>query len=126
MLFYKTYMSNLSLMVSFKDDLNGEHHRILDDELLDLEADGQVGRPIDGSQGGGLVCVDALAEVSAHGGGEDLLDLGHTGGGAHQDDLADDVHGEAGRLEGGQQRGGHALHDVGGHLFKLFTGYLPK
>lgn len=119
-------MSDLSLMVPFKNDLNGEHHGILDDEFLDLEADGQVSRPVDSSQSGSLIRVDALAEVGAHGSRKDLLDLGNAGGGADEDDLAEDVHGEAGQLEGGQQWGRHALHYVGSHLFKLFTGYLPQ
>jgi len=51
-------------VVTLKVDVDGVDDGVARDELLDFETGGKVGGLVDGTHGGGLVGVQALAELA--------------------------------------------------------------
>ena len=89
-------------------------HLALEDTGLDGSTDGHD-----------LVGVDPLVRVFARKAAHELLDGGHAGGPADEDDMVDLLLGEPGVLHGLVERSAAGLHEVGRHLLELGPGQLP-
>ena len=98
----------------------GQRRHVQQQHVLDFAAQHAA---LDGrADGHALVRVDALEGLLAGDALHSGLHGGDTGGAAHQDDLVDLVHGQAGVTQGVVHGGDGGFHQVGGQLVELGAG----